>query len=367
MALTLTWYLTDATRQSGSGTWDINGPSKQIDTWFGTLTEWNSLTPAEQGQYELHIIDLTTGNTNPNLVNADELRKAMLSYSDSYSIPNNAGYLGTANLDLDGNPATPDEPSVGLAVDGTSITSSTHAIIITLDPITATTVTPALSYQGGQGHFDPFRPGKLTPPCFTRGTMIRTPDGDRPVETLTRGDLVDTADHGPQPVALVMSVVLTEPDLTHQPELRPIRIRAGALGAGQPAQDLLVSPQHRILVRSRIALRMFGTPEILVAAKQLLSIDGIEVDLSAREVEYFHVLFDRHEIVIANGAQAESLYTGPEGLKGIGKAALDEIHALFPQLKSSADPAMPARILVPGRLGRQLARRHAGHGQQLVI
>lgn len=367
MALTVTWYLTEATRPAASGAWIIQGSSQQVDVWFGTQAEWNALSPADQSQYELPIIDKVSGNTSPDLVNADELRAAMLSYSTSYSIPNNAGYLGTANLDLDNDPATAAQPSVGLAVDGTSITSSTHAIIITLDPITAATVTPMPSYQGGQGHFDPFRPGKLTPPCFTRGTMIRTPDGDRLIETLARGDLVETVDHGPQPVALVMSTVLTEPELACQPALRPIRIRAGALGAGQPAQDLRVSPQHRVLVRSRIAMRMFGTPEILVAAKQLLSIDGIEVDETPQAVEYFHILFARHEVIMANGAQAESLYTGPEGLKGISASALAEIHALFPDLNGGADPAPPARILVPGRLGRQLARRHAGHGQQLVL
>ena len=367
MALSLTWYLTEATRPVASGAWTIQGSSTKVDTWFGTLTEWNALTPAEQGVYELHIIDAISGNTNPDLVNADELRAAMLTYSSSYSIPNNAGYLGTADLDLDNNPLTAAEPSVGLAVDGTSITSSKHAIIITLEPITATTVSPVPSYQGGQGHFDPFRPGKLTPPCFVRGTMIRTPDGNRPVETLARGDLVVTADHGPQRVALAMSVVLTPAELARQPALRPIRIGAGALGPCRPAQDFLVSPQHRILVRSKIALRMFGASEILVAAKQLLSVDGIDVDDSLQEVEYFHILFDRHEVIFANDAQAESLYTGPEGLKGIGQAALDEIFTLFPDLNTCSDPTVPARMLVPGRLGRQLARRHAGNGQQLVM
>ena len=367
MAITVTWYLTQATRPVASGAWTVQGSSSSVDVWFGTQTEWDALSAADKSLYDLPIIDRVSGNTSPDLVNADELRAAMLSYSSSYSIPNNAGYLGTASLDLDNNPSTSPQPSVGLAVDGTSITSSTHAIIITLDPITAATVTPVPSYQGGQGHFDPLRPGKLTPPCFTRGTLIRTPDGNRPIETLARGDLVETADHGAQPVALVMSTILTEAELACQPSLRPIRIRAGALGLGQPVRDLLVSPQHRILVRSRFAMRMFSASEILVAAKQLLSIDGIEIDQTPQAVEYFHILFAHHEVIIANGAQAESLYTGPKGLKGVGTAVLEEIYALFPSLNGRAAQAPPARILVPGRLGRQLARRHAGHGQQLVL
>lgn len=368
MAVTVSWYLTDVTRPtSQTATWTVTGTSTQVDVWFGTQAEWIALPPAQQSLYDLHIIDQTGGNTNPNLVNADELRAAMLTYSSSYSIANNAGYLGTTNLDIDGNSATPAEPSVGLAVDGSSLTASTHALIITLDPITATTLTPTVTYQGGVGHFDPFRPGKLTPPCFTRGTMIRTPDGDRLVETLARGDLVVTADHGPQRIALIMSVIITAQELARQPALRPIRIRAGALGPGLPAQDLRVSPQHRMLVRSKIAQRMFGTPEILVAAKQLLGVEGVAIDDTPQAVEYFHILFDRHEVVFANRAAAESLYTGPEGLKGLGQAALDEIFALFPQLNTGGAPTMPARILVPGRLGRQLARRHAGNHQPFVV
>lgn len=67
-------------------------------------------------------------------------------------------------------------------------------------------------------------------------------------------------------------------------------------------------------------------------------------------MEYFHILFAHHEVIIANGARAESLYTAPEGLKGVvGTAVLEEIYALFPSLNGRA--AAPPRILVPGRLG----------------
>ncbi len=92
---------------------------------------------------------------------------------------------------------------------------------------------------------------------------------------------------------------------------------AGALGPGHPARPLVVSPQHRILVRSAIAQRMFGSAEVLVAAKQLLSLDGIDVAQDLETVEYFHILFDRHEIVFAKGTETESLYTGPQALRGI--------------------------------------------------
>ena len=142
----------------------------------------------------------------------------------------------------------------------------------------------------------------------------------------------------------------------------------GALGHNSPAEDLLVSPQHRILVRSRIAQRIFGTDEVLVAAKQLLQITGIDIETEATKVEYFHFLFDQHEIVFSNGAETESLYTGPEALKSLGPAACEELFTLFPELRDR-DPAerpLGARMLASGRMARKLAVRHAQNLQPLV-
>lgn len=56
---------------------------------------------------------------------------------------------------------------------------------------------------------------------------------------------------------------------------------------------------------------MFGTDEVLVAAKQLLQLDGIDIATDVERVDYYHILFDRHEVMILNGAETESLYTGP--------------------------------------------------------
>lgn len=141
-----------------------------------------------------------------------------------------------------------------------------------------------------------------------------------------------------------------------RPNLRPILIRKGALGAGSPARDLVVSPQHRILVRSRIAHRLFQDTEILVAAKHLVGLPGIQVTAPPEGVTYFHLLFDRHEIVMSNGAWSESLYTGPEALKSVSDAARREIMALFPDLAQGTAPA-PARRLLTGREAQQLAER----------
>ncbi|MFT4012082.1 MAG: Hint domain-containing protein [Paracoccus sp. (in: a-proteobacteria)] len=214
-------------------------------------------------------------------------------------------------------------------------------------------------------------PDSLTPsrlhsmgiPCFCRGTLIHTEHGDIAVEELRVGDLVETRDHGLQAVRWIGSRALDRIDLAFMPRLRPIRISAGALGNALPRRDLLVSPQHRVLVRSAIAQRMFGADEVLVAARQLLDLDGID-ELAVEAVEYFHILFEQHEIVFSEGAETESLYTGDEAIKALGEAARDEIFTLFPQLRQA--PAQPARPFVPGAKARQMVQRHRRNHKSLV-
>ena len=203
-------------------------------------------------------------------------------------------------------------------------------------------------------------------PCFAKGTLIETTRGSVAIEDLVKGDMVMTRDNGVQPIRWIGSRKLSAADLEKNDNLRPIRIRRNTLGAGTPTRTLVVSPQHRILVRSNIAQKMFGTDEVLVAAKQLLEVDGIDIATDVPEVEYFHMLFDRHEVVISNGAETESLFTGPEALKSLGAAALEEIFAIFPELKNHDHEPVPARHLVPGRLGRNLAARHAQNSKALV-
>lgn len=207
---------------------------------------------------------------------------------------------------------------------------------------------------------------QMLAPCFTRGVRILTDRGERAIEDLAVGDLVLTRDNGLQPIRWIGSVRLDAGQLARQDRMRPIRIRAHALGQGVPARDLVVSPQHRVLVRSRVARKMFGADEVLVAARQLLQIPGIDVALDLPEVEYFHMLFDRHEVVTSDGAETESLYPGPQALRSVGRAALDEILALFPELRDLTQDPAPARPMPSGRQSRKLAVRHAQHARPLV-
>lgn len=203
--------------------------------------------------------------------------------------------------------------------------------------------------------------------CFASGSLIKTRAGEIAVEDLQLDAEVLTFDSGYQPVRWIGSRTLSAADLAANPNLRPIRIRAGALGPNQPVQDLIVSPQHRVLVRSKVAERMFGEAEVLVAAKHLVTFAGIEIAEDLTEVTYWHFLFDSHQIVFSNGALTESMFTGAEALKSVGAAAREEILAIFPGLVADpAEGAAPVRLLIPGRQARKFAERLGKHRKTLV-
>lgn len=168
------------------------------------------------------------------------------------------------------------------------------------------------------------------------------------------GELVETRDSGLQAIRWIGTRRLGAAALVANLNLGPIRIYKGALGAGLPSTDLLVSPQHRSLVRSQIAQRKFGTDEVLVAAKQRSQSDGIEVAHYRHEVTYVHFLLNAHRIVLANGGETESLFTGAEALKSVGPAARKEIFAIFPKLAS-------------GGLCRKLPSPHVQNNKPLVF
>ncbi|WP_347864063.1 Hint domain-containing protein [Planktomarina sp.] len=105
--------------------------------------------------------------------------------------------------------------------------------------------------------------------CFTAGTSILTADGKKTVETLTIGAQIVTQSGEAKPLISLNIRNLGPDELFSRPKLWPIVIDPGALGTNIPSEQLCVSPQHRILVNSKIAQRMAGEP-VLVPAKSLL-------------------------------------------------------------------------------------------------
>ena len=188
------------------------------------------------------------------------------------------------------------------------------------------TATFSYTVKDNLGHVDTAFVTVNSVPCFVAGTRILTPQGEVPVEQLRAGDLVFTQDDGPQPLRWVGRRVV--PALGDH---APISIAAGTFG---PHRDLLLSPQHRILVCDGLAELLFGEPEVLVAAKDLVNDHTVRVR-EGGVVDYLHLMFDRHQVVFAEGLATESFLPGPQTTNSFDAPLIAEICAIFPDL----DPA----------------------------
>lgn len=160
-------------------------------------------------------------------------------------------------------------------------------------------------------------------PCFVAGTRILTPEGERRVEDLLPGDLVMTHDDGPQPLRWS-----GQRSVAAQGKLAPIRIAAGTFGTHR---TLWVSPQHRVLLRDRLAELLFGEPEVLIAAKDLVNGRSVTVQPGGT-VTYVHLLFDCHQVIYSEGLATESFLPGPQTTRSFEQEIVAEIRSLFPAL-----------------------------------
>jgi hypothetical protein len=174
--------------------------------------------------------------------------------------------------------------------------------------------------------------------CFTEGTLIDVPEGRVAVERLVPGDLVLTRDHGAQALRWVGRAVREA-----QGSDAPVEIAAGTLGDHAAVR---LSGNHRVLVTGARSELLFGEAEVLVKAKHLVDDLAVRV-IEGGEVTYLHLLFDRHEVVTANGLDCESYH--PATLAGFDAEAQDEVLRLFPNLRGDAASYGPlARMELKG-------------------
>lgn len=169
--------------------------------------------------------------------------------------------------------------------------------------------------------------------CFTKGTKILTPDGPRLVEDLGVGDKLQTKDNGDQDILWIGQRRMTGARLHAMPHLRPVRIKTGALCEGEPDEDLLVSPDHRLLVRGAAATVLFNTPEVLVAAKDLVNDQNVLIEHGLREVTYIHMMLDRHQVVWANGVETESFHPANASLNEVEDGQRKRLFEVMPELE----------------------------------
>lgn len=307
----------DATAVAGNLTVTVSGLETGTISGAGLTTDFN----------QIERLELGSGNDTVTVASG----------SDAIELD---GGVGIDNLTINGTPVQRSAVTLTNTATGTFTPANGGPVVnfgptqpMTLADVLATYKNGAiniagatpLSGQAGNVTFDNFENLNFNIICFVRGTRIATPCGEVAVEDLHPGDLVCTLDQGNQPLRWVGSARRAATG-----RLAPVRIAAGALGN---TRDLLVSQQHRMMLRGWQASLMFGEEEVLVAAKALVNDHSIRVEEGGM-VEYFHLLFDQHQIIFAEGAPSESFHPGQQGWKALDRAAREEILALFPELEA---------------------------------
>jgi hypothetical protein len=235
--------------------------------------------------------------------------------------------------DDDGDGFTNDQLAVSMLSNATSDPVSTHDVIVGDDgngnalltfpngeSVVLKGVTPEQLDNGAKLN-------AIGIPCFTKGTLIRTPEGEVPIEQLCAGDLVMTRDHGAQPITWITSSHFDRETLQAHPEWRSVRLPEGSFGAHSP---LFVSPQHCMVMTG-----LGDVPgEVFVRAKHLAQAPGpVRVAHGRREETYFHMLFAQHEVVYGNGAASESYYPGPMARASLSAQALRSLEDVIPAIR----------------------------------
>ncbi|MEP1767526.1 MAG: Hint domain-containing protein [Sulfitobacter sp.] len=168
-------------------------------------------------------------------------------------------------------------------------------------------------------------------PCFTPGTRIATPHGEVLVQDLNVGDRVVTRDNGLQTIRWIGKQVMLRDDFEDAPHLAPIQIAKGALGNDLPERDMMVSPNHRMLVANDKTALYFEEREVLVAAKHLTGLPKVSKVMEV-DTTYIHLMFDQHEVILSDGTWSESFQPGVQSLAGVGNAQRLELFEIFPEL-----------------------------------
>lgn len=316
---------------------DVSGYSVVIYNSDGTVAHTYSLTTVQStsGGNDVYVLDSGTAGY------ADILNgQAIALIDDTGTVDQFVSFGGSTVTATSGPAAGETSTNVGSVGFGQSLQSD----------------------DGGASYYTQTAPNKGTVPCYAPGTMIDTPDGPRAVETLRPGDLVLTLDHGPQPIRWLRSG--DHPLVEVEVDGKPVLIAAGALGDDLPAQDLIVSPQHRILVGGGGQLTDYFDAEVLAPAKALTSLPGIRHMKGKSKITYIHFACDRHEVVTANGCLSEALLLGPMVVSAVTTRERQTLARIFgtavlPEMALNGPPSR--ECLAVGTVQRYLIRRSKVH------
>ncbi len=183
--------------------------------------------------------------------------------------------------------------------------------------------------------------------AFARGTLLSTEHGNVAVEDLLPGDRIKTVDAGFQTLRWRGSTVLSSNARGQDPAMGKLtRIAADSFGMGRPMPDLVLGPRARLSHRANGVRTLTGADAALIFARDF--IDGVNiVELTPPTVvQSYHLGFDNHHLLLANGVEVESMHPGPAHLLGLRGELLDLFLSCFPHKRDLEDfgPALLPRL-----------------------
>ncbi|MRU16035.1 Hint domain-containing protein [Roseovarius sp. A21] len=307
----------------------------EMDGFTATLTLTIPVNADEVNSIRIGIADVTDSNYDSTLlIAADSVQTALVAMDDNIRIdPDGSGTLDLLSNDVNDTGGTLTITQInGQSVSAGDVVTLNSGQQIQLNADGTVDIIAdsdeedfAFTYEvtSSTGQTDIGFVNVDQVPCFVAGTLIKTPQGDVPVEELQAGDLVITQDNGAQPLRWAGSR-----EVPAIGQFAPIRIAANTFGRHK---TLFLSPLHRVLIRDSLSEILFGEREVLVAARDLVN------DQSVRRIEggtvtYVHILFDRHQVVYSEGLETESFLPGPQITKSFEADIVEEICTLFPEI-----------------------------------
>ena len=307
----------------------------EMDGFTVTMTLTMNVNVGVTNSIRIGIADVLDSSYDSNLlIAADSVQTALVANDDEYHMPDPSQIK---TIDVLGNDLTASGATLtithinGVAVSaGSSVTLNTGQTV-TLNADGTFTLTADSNAEDFNFTYT-IDDGTNTDvgyvivdavPCFVRDTRILTERGYVAVQDLTLQDRVQTRDNGFQPLRWMGNRVTAA-----RGKHAPIRIRANTFGAHE---ELWVSPLHRVLIRDSLAELLFGEHEVLVAARDLVNDTSVTI-VEGGSVEYFHLLFDQHEVIYSEGLATESFLPGPQLAGSFEEEIAAEIYDLFPEI-----------------------------------
>ncbi|MEL6644393.1 MAG: Hint domain-containing protein [Pseudomonadota bacterium] len=183
---------------------------------------------------------------------------------------------------------------------------------------------------------------------LTGSASLRTPCGGRRAENIRKGDLIVTRDNGLQAVRMVWTRTVTEAEIAADPSLAPVRLKPRSIGPMMPQRDLLVAPDHKVLVPGYRLADMPDTASYLIAARDVADAsDEAFQDRGQGDVTYYNIVFDSHQVFCVDGLPVESYMPSEQTVRTLDEATRADLEATLRATPDDFVPEAATKYVLP--------------------